>query len=346
MELDLSNSISDRNIQLEQTLLDKLLSEYIQKYIVQMNRLDTVKTFIHDNTYHNIESGHHIAYKYIVNKDSDTPTRLITKDGSRAYEFLLEFDKKDPSYGIYYGCRGLILNGDQEEQIETMLKEWEVLRPSILTVLNNTFPTMDFTNRFQPTNNANNKTFWPFWIALGIEEDILDVAIRATTIIAKTYIEYFTNNNLLHGFSNEQKEKVAIKTYFTNDAYNSILKELDDKVGKGGIKLSKYFKDFIHTGQKYNVFKSVKQYEKCFQFTKLDTTECGLFFEALSNKLNIFVKGQIPWSYYIPLFLSKDGEMLTYAKNNVYYKKNYAKNEYESMKEFAEEALNKCLKFR
>ena len=77
MELDLSHSISDRNIQLEQTLLDKLLSEYVQNYIDQMNRLDTVKTFIHDNTYHNIESGHHIAYKYIVNKDSDTPTRII-----------------------------------------------------------------------------------------------------------------------------------------------------------------------------------------------------------------------------------------------------------------------------
>ena len=77
MELDLSNSISDRNIQLEQTLLDKLLSQYVQKYIVQMNRLDTIKTFILDNTYHNIESGHNIAYKYIVNKDSDTPTRII-----------------------------------------------------------------------------------------------------------------------------------------------------------------------------------------------------------------------------------------------------------------------------
>ena len=77
MELDLSHSISDRNIQLEHTLLDKLLSQYVQKYIVQMNRLDTIKTFIHDNTYHNIELGHHIAYKYIVNKDSDTPTRII-----------------------------------------------------------------------------------------------------------------------------------------------------------------------------------------------------------------------------------------------------------------------------
>ena len=77
MELDLSHSISDRNIQLEQTLLDKLLSQYVQRYIVQMNRLDTIKTFIHDNTYHNIESGHHTAYKYIVNKDSNTPTRIL-----------------------------------------------------------------------------------------------------------------------------------------------------------------------------------------------------------------------------------------------------------------------------
>ena len=340
MELDLSHSILDRNIQLEQTLLDKLLSQYVQKYIVQMNRLDTIKTFIHDNSYHNIESGHHIAYKYIVNKDSDTPTRIITKDGNRAYEFLLEFDKKDPSYGIYYGCRGLILNGDQEEQIETMLTEWEVLRPSILTVLNNTFPTMDFTNRFQPTNNANNKTFWPFWIALGIEEDIIDVATRATCIIAKTYIEYFTNNNLLLDFTNEQKEKVTIKTYFTNDAYNSILKELDDQVGKGGIKLSKYFKDFIHTGQKYNVFKSVKQYEKCYQFTKLSATECAIFFEFISQHMGL---KQVPWPLYSRLFLSKDGKMLTSAKWNLHYYKNYAKIDIDKMKKLAEGHARKCL---
>lgn len=345
IKLDLSNSIDGRNTQLEQALLDKLLPEFIQKYVAQMDRLDAVKTFVHDNTYHGIESGDHIAYKYIVNKDSNAPTRLVTKDGNRAYEFLLEFDKKDFSYGIYYGCRGLILNGNQEEQIELMLQEWEVLKPSVLTILNNTFPSMDFTNRFYPTNNANNKTFWPFWIALGIEEDIIDVAMRATTIIAKTYIEYISGNELLRGFPNEPKEKTTIKTYFTNDAYNSILKALDEHKGKDGGSLSKYFRDVIHTGQKYDVFKSVKQYEKCFQFTKLDTTACGFFFKLLSDELHIKNRG-IPWSYYTPLFLSKDGEMLTNAKNNLYYKKNYSKKGDEAMLKFAEMELKKCLKFR
>lgn len=202
---------------------------------------------------------------------------------------------------------------------------------------------MDFTNRFQPTNNANNKTFWPFWIALGIEEDIIDVATRATCIIAKTYIEYFTNNNLLLDFTNEQKEKVTIKTYFTNDAYNSILKELDDQVGKGGIKLSKYFKDFIHTGQKYNVFKSVKQYEKCYQFTKLSATECAIFFEFISKHMGL---KQVPWPLYSRLFLSKDGKMLTSAKWNLHYYKNYAKIDIDKMKKLAEGQALKCLNIK
>lgn len=341
MELDLSHSIADRDIELELSLLEKLYSEYILKYVEQMGRIDTVEHFVHDNTYHNIESGHHIAYKYII--DSNTKdTRLITNDGNRAYEFLIEFDKKDPAYGIYYGCRGLILNGDQKEQIDTMLKEWEILRPTILTVLNNTFPNMNFTNRFQPTNNANNKTFWPFWITLGVEEDIIDVAVRTTSIIAKSYIEYLKNNNLLIRRATEEKEKLPIKTYFTSDAYDSIINDLDASDNES----ARLFKKFIRTAKKYNVIKQVKQYEKCFQFTRLGLTECAIFFEYISKELNLYEKGLIPWSLYIPLFLTKDGEMLTFAKNKLHYQKNYAKKDIERLKNSAENEAIKCLKFK
>ena len=156
-------------------------------------------------------------------------------------------------------------------------------------------------------------------------------------------MEYFTNNNLLLDFTNEQKEKVTIKTYFTNDAYNSILKELDDQVGKGGIKLSKYFKDFIHTGQKYNVFKSVKQYEKCYQFTKLSATECAIFFEFISKHMGL---KQVPWPLYSRLFLSKDGKMLNSAKWNLHYYKNYAKIDIDKMKKLAEGQALRCLNIK
>ena len=65
-----------------------------------MNRLDTIKTFIHDNTYHNIESGHHIAYKYIVNKDSDTPTRIIWFWSSLTPAIILSFGPVTLSAGM------------------------------------------------------------------------------------------------------------------------------------------------------------------------------------------------------------------------------------------------------
>lgn len=312
-----ANSSSNSNIENEQTLLDKLKSEYVSRFVDEMNRLKRVAALVHDNTYHNIESPHHIAYKYKVNKDEKYPTRLISDDKCRAYEFLIEFDKKDFAYGIYYGCRGLILDGNQEEQINFMIEEWEKLKPIVITVLNNTFPDIDFTKRFQPTNNASNKTFWPFWISLGIEEDVIDIAARATTLIAKAYIEYLTKDLPIVDCS-IRKKKPAVKTYFTDEAYEAILTKLEKKG------LRDRFEDFIRIAKKKKVIKEAGQYEKCFQFTNLNMIESIYFIQNISEE--IFTskikkqsksgssKIQTPWTFFTPVFLSKEGTILEYAK--------------------------------
>ncbi len=53
-------------------------------------------------TLHHKDAPNHLMYKV------DT---LYSKDGHRAYEFLLEYDVYEPTVGIYYGCKGLTLPG-------------------------------------------------------------------------------------------------------------------------------------------------------------------------------------------------------------------------------------------
>ena len=109
---DKEGSIEGRDDALETELMTQLHKEYVNRYIARIEKMDDVEEFVRDDSYHNVKAIHHIMYKLKVGPRGET--RLISADGNRGYEFLIEFDKKDPEYGIYYGCRGLILGGDQK----------------------------------------------------------------------------------------------------------------------------------------------------------------------------------------------------------------------------------------
>ena len=122
---------------------------------------------------------HHLAYKL---------EPLYSKDGHRMYEFLIEYHTKKPGEGIYYGCRGVTLTGyEHKEEIEQFRAEWEQIKGEVCTILNNTFPAKDYSHRFRMTDNANDQTYWPFWISLYEDEDIREVALRAIRIIRSVY---------------------------------------------------------------------------------------------------------------------------------------------------------------
>ena len=54
------------------------------------------------------------------------------------------------------------------------MKNGKIFVIMLLLFLKNTFPGKFFTHRFKPTNNANNHTYWPFWITLHEDEDIVE----------------------------------------------------------------------------------------------------------------------------------------------------------------------------
>lgn len=154
-------------------------------YLDKMEKLKKDEDFIEENTFFKDgireKSTHHIMYKL--------PT-IYSTDGCRGYEFLIEYDFKKPSIGIYYGCKAFICEGNLEKQLDIIDNEWIKLEPIICQVLNNVFPDKDFTHRFKRTDNANNGNYWPFWITLYEDENIIEVAARAVKLIKNIY-EYY-----------------------------------------------------------------------------------------------------------------------------------------------------------
>lgn len=188
-QFEQDESIPDRDWDFEKEQNRVLYQDYVDRYIAEIERIGDDEAFIIDNSFNGVKANHHIMYKCIVNEKSGE-TLLMTSDGCIGYEFLVEFDKLDPAYGIYYGCRGHIKAGDQKSGIKRIEDDWENLKVEVTAVLNNTFVDKDFSKRFQPTNNANNKTYWPFWISLGADENVIEVAARATKLICNIYKKY------------------------------------------------------------------------------------------------------------------------------------------------------------
>lgn len=108
-----------------------------------------------------------------------TVATLLSADGHRRYEFLIEYDIYNPSQGIYFGCKSTTLpNYDHKSETANALSDWQLARPFVTLRLNNVFVVKDFTYRYKDTDNDADLTFWPFWISLYEDESPVDVAVR------------------------------------------------------------------------------------------------------------------------------------------------------------------------
>ena len=224
------DKIRERNREHWKRLNDEA-SEFYKK---KMRLLDEVEDFKADASFHGNKAPHHMMYKLET---------LYSKDGCRGYEFLIEYDVYEPVVGIYYGCKGLILDENDKDGMAMFNEEWEDIRYYVTAVLENTFPGKFFTHRFKPTNNANNHTYWPFWITLHEDEDIVEVGARAVCLIRSVYEGYLENEDVeaLRKRSDSRKEsqkedkiRFSADVNFTKEAYLQFyLKTLDtSKCGK------------------------------------------------------------------------------------------------------------------
>lgn len=314
---DSSNDMDD------ELSIDDPVSYGIRKNVVSHNldrlhHLDELlnKGFTEDASFNGMTDDHHIAYKYNVNEP------LISKDGRSSYEFLIEYSTLEPSVGIYFGCKALIKGGDKDEQQKILSKEWgKVIRSNVIEVLSWTFGK-DFTYRCKPTDNSNNNTYWPFWISLYDDENIVDLAARAVKLIYKVYKQYLNKGE--NAFSTS-KQTVTIeprfkkfKTYCTKDAYNEFLTTQKLKVP------FEDRKSFIERGIERKFFTIDPFYEYALRIQNLSKIEIVYFFACICDKWNIRtfkplekdnngnynIGSGFPWEYFSSIFLTEHGEPL------------------------------------
>lgn len=296
----------------------ELSAEYREKYVRRMYKLRSLrKLFVEDCSYNGIHSDRHLMFKLIC--DEEGRTELRSKDGNRAYEFLVEFDLEDFAYGIYYGCRGLIKGGDQEEQIARLQAEWdEVLRGEVCTVLNNTFVDKDFSGRFQKTDNANDRTYWPFWIALFEDEDVIEVAARAVQLMFRVYKRY-----LVDGIVPENKEAapkvIEVRTRYTQAAFDATMATIDEE-GKShrfnAVEAKAILQRFLRNAARAGRYDREglvvdTRYEKCWRFHRIGKVEAAFLLAELSKRMGVLKhqdKDQIkiPWAYFSDYLLSEN----------------------------------------
>ena len=305
--LDKDGSVVGRDLNKETQLYKKLYKRYVDHFINEMERLESEPDFVRDDSYNGVYATHHIMYK--LRCDDSGRTCLLSADGHRAYEFLIEFDVKDAAYGIYYGCRALILDGDQEKEIDVLTSEWNAIREEVRFVLNSTFENINFMpERFQPTNNANNKTYWTFWITLYPEEDILKVGALAVKLIKGVYENFLTTGS--PGVYNA-RAKATIdtgKTRYTKDAYLGVLHDIKTP-GK-----RKIFEQFLSRGVETGLLEKDNRFELCWK-VKDSSMSNDLFSFVIAESCSQmgFIKGentqneQIPWALFIPIMLSPSG---------------------------------------
>lgn len=289
--------------------LTEKYSDILQKKfegLKQLNPLNSGKAlFRRDDSYNGIFAKHHTMYKL---------DDLHNKDNSIVYEFLIEFDKNDPCLGIYYGCKGLIKKGDNLEQQKIMMDEWNsYIRDKVLDRLNKTFPEKNFNNRFKPTDNANDNTFWPFWISLQEDENLLEVAVRATIIIRDEYKRYLEGDKYfpdeISSYSIPRIKtldgEIHSKTRYTTEAYEELLNE--DKALKGDEIKINLFKSFLEKAQENSYLIRDMNYEKAWRIKFLNQAESAFL---LKRFFNTKMEMNPCWVYLIRVFMSHDGEPL------------------------------------
>lgn len=256
-----------------------------------------LKTILHGHPYDN----------YYVYKLPD----ITLADCNFHYEFLLEYNLANPNVGIYFGCRCITDWGsDHKKAIRCSQKHYEKFKPEIIRTLNATFPNKDFTHRLKITDNANDFTYWPFWITLYEDEDIKQVGLRSLEIIRKIYDFYLT-----HEYTGSKKRRYNKRTKvcrpitrFTNDAFAFLLEKLDSNLEfniliEKALKIGCLVKDpILECGYRFNGFDR-NEIDK-----NTGPMGCCLLIDVMCDIMKI---KDIPWSAFSCVLLKDNGDAWT-----------------------------------
>lgn len=371
-------------------ILNIIRGHACQYHITKLRRIDNILNGVNateeevevlhgwrrDDSFLGIPAANEIEYKLGY--------PLISLNGTRAYEFLIEFSVNEPNLGIYYGVKGLTLKGDHYDQIDAFVKDFwgmdmddliehgvnksdeypqktkrnknpknkvETVRNLIAKYLNATFPGKDFSQRFMFTDNACDRTFWPFWIAVEPEEDIVRETARAVSIIRRIYKERADSRRSLYELSDSDcpisedwrkklmgighvecadknpvewlSEYPAVRNeyvqtiHFTNQAYRSIIQKLGNDYNRRFFE--RLLADLTNPLHDCAILRQSDFLEKGFEIADSNNRFLCVIMRRLFEKLE-FENDNDPEMYrnvsdFIKdlslIFLSADGQVLT-----------------------------------
>lgn len=197
------------------------------------------------------ETPHHLMYKL--------PRLECPENPEIYYEFLIEYDIYDSDVGIYYGVKGISPDGsNHDEAIEIATNHYEKIKPKLCKILNNVFIDKDFSRRFKMTNNANDNTYWPFWISLYEDEDINKVGVLAINIIRDTYEKLLRPNPEVENYVAKLKGRMPSQkclSRFTEDSIKYWRDSLDCVGKKIDRRVSRLILEFLARSLKAGWFK-------------------------------------------------------------------------------------------
>lgn len=246
---------------------------------------------------------------------------LLSADGHRQYDFLIEYDIYNPSQGIYFGCKSTTLpNFDHKREIDNTLADWQQAQPYVTLRLNNVFIDKDFSFRYKATDNDTDQTFWPFWISLYEDESPKDVAVRALKIIAGVYDELISGRlSSLNVCQKTKSDSTTVRTAFTRDAYDNFIHKIEKYICEvsphnhmsTNAELGRRFmENFLANAESRRLIHRAPNYEFAW---KMDATLTDVDFKAmfkaiikeLQNYLGISGM-KTPWNDVIRLFMHSD----------------------------------------
>ncbi len=319
------------------------------KYVRKMHLLDDYCSPVAET-----EDGKPLLHREDMVRDRFMPSNrmykygppITTPDECRAYTFNVEYCTDTPSEGIYYGAFGIVLKGTIDDQKDNFDREWAAIRPIAAQVLGNTFDNPYFNLLFRETDNVDHDTYWPFWLSLGEDEDIVEVAFRAVRIIRRIYKAYFDKE--LDSYKFKPRKETVKKPYFpcTEKAFENI--------GDNGT--AENIKDevlrFFEWCQKELLLSRNNLYDMAWTINEAPTKFAFLveaYFKDLIRR-GIYEKKSVPWKAIGSVLLNQDGllmgegnlkiliSQIRGTKNNPGYRKKINENE-----QYAQEKLKSYL---
>ena len=307
------------NISLNKEFQDKLIKSHQQR----MNKLDGIECLTYDNCVHNIKrdflEGYRLKEELLLTNEDEW--KFVEREGNqpddsdfkRKYQFLIEYCNDNPTVGIYCGCRVQIsLNEDLSTAIQEIQKEWDCskAKKGAFNMKNNFIKNLmlnkkipSYYQNLEQTDNANEHTFWPFWIRIKDGEDLTLFAVEVLNIIKDLYNVRFISKS----------HKSQIKP-FSVEALKKLLAD-DSRIN-----------EFIASLERYPfIFEKNDNYECAWKY-KGGTIFCRFIAESpnfsvcreLINKRN---EEHWPWKDLCRVFQKKDGSQMSAKSLAVEYSK-------------------------